>query len=190
MSYPASIPDIELQELADSGTPLPYIHPLHQAAAEFLTTEAHVLDRRDFQRWLSMLTPDVNYRVPVRVTAVASTKRDDLLDMDHFYENYHTLRVRVRRLETEHAWAEDPPSRTRRFVTNLRVFEASRAGELMVESYLLLYRSRGDLLSSALLSGARLDLLRREGDECYRLARRLVILDDAVVGMQNLAVFL
>jgi phthalate 3,4-dioxygenase beta subunit len=51
--------------------------------------------------------------------------------------------MRVKRLATDHAWAEDPPSRTRHFVTNVRTFRP-RADELYVESALLLFRSRGE----------------------------------------------
>lgn len=187
MNAPSN-PEIDLQAVVDEGQPLPYAHPLHQAAAQFLATEAHTLDRRDFRRWLTMLAPDIRYRVPVRVTAVGHSKSDDLLEMEHFSESYHTLEARVRRLHTEHAWAEDPPSRTRRFVTNVRSFELD-GGSVVVESYLLLYRSRGDQLSTALLSGARIDLIRTSPDRHHELARRLVILDDSVLDTQNLAVF-
>ncbi len=44
-------------------------------------------------------------------------------DMFHFYENYKSIGLRIRRMETEYAWAEDPASRARRFVTNVRVSE-------------------------------------------------------------------
>lgn len=190
MSTVAGAPDIDLQAIVNEGRPLPYSDPAHLAAAEFLTTEAHLLDRRAFTTWLELLAPDIRYRAPVRVTAVGSTNAKELLEMEHFDENYFSLAKRVQRLGTEHAWAEDPPSRTRRFVTNVRTFATETAGEVVVESYLLLYRSRGDLLSSGVLSGARMDLLRGVGTDDCRIARRLVILDDSVLNMQNLAIFL
>jgi len=190
MSALTDRPDVDLQAVVDAGAPLPYSDPSHLAAAQFLTTEAHLLDRRQFPAWLSLLAPDICYRVPVRVTAVGTTNANELLDMQHFDENLFSLEKRVERLGTEHAWAEDPPSRTRRFVTNVRTFTTGTHGEVVVESYLLLYRSRGDQLSSGLLSGARMDLLRGVGTEHCRLARRLVILDDSVLNTQNLAVFL
>ena len=41
--------------------------------------------------------------------------------MDHFDEDRYSLEKRVERLEGDHAWTEDPPSRARRFVSNVRV---------------------------------------------------------------------
>ena len=42
--------------------------------------------------------------------------------MAHFDEDRYALDKRVERLLTEHAWTEDPPSRTRHLVTNVRTF--------------------------------------------------------------------
>jgi 3-phenylpropionate/cinnamic acid dioxygenase small subunit len=93
---------------------------------------------------------------------------------------------------TEHAWAEDPPSRLRHFITNVRTFEPDDPADtahLVVESAELLFRSRGDVNDGALLSCGREDVLRR-CDDRWKLARRKVIADESVLRMQNLAVFL
>ena len=100
----------------------------------------------------------------------------------------YALRKRVQRLATDHAWTEDPPSRTRHFVTNVRTFRAA-AGELRVQSALLLFRSRGDTREADLISAGRTDLLRATADG-LRLARREIIVDESVLRTQNLAVFL
>jgi 3-phenylpropionate/cinnamic acid dioxygenase small subunit len=55
-------------------------------------------------------------------------------DIFHFDENRASLGLRVRRLGTNVAWAEDPPSLTRRFVTNIRVAWGEREDELAVRS--------------------------------------------------------
>lgn len=180
----------DLQALVDEGRPLIHADPAHQAAAQFLVEEAHTLDRRDFTTWLSMLAPEIRYQVPVRVTAVGSSGDNGLIDMDHFDEDHYSLKKRVERLSTEHAWAEEPPSRTRRFVTNVRAFATGTAGEVAVESYLLLYRSRGDQLSNSLISAARIDLLRGVDSERLKLVRRLALLDDSVLRTHNLAIFI
>ena len=96
--------------------------------------------------------------------------------------------ARVERLEGGHAWTEDPPSRTRRFVTNVRAHVAG-SGELDVDSYILLYRSRADDRPAEVLSAARRDRLRAAGHG-WLLARREITVDDAVLRMQNLALFL
>jgi len=108
--------------------------------------------------------------------------------MGHFDEDMYALRKRVQRLATDHAWTEDPPSRTRHFVTNVRTFRAG-PDELRVESALLLFRSRGDTREADLISAGRADLLR-ETSGGLMLARREITVDEAVLRTQNLAVFL
>jgi phthalate 3,4-dioxygenase beta subunit len=107
--------------------------------------------------------------------------------MGHFDEDMYALRKRVQRLATDHAWTEDPPSRTRHFVTNVRTFRHDDG--LKVESALLLFRSRGDTRDADLLSAGRTDLLR-ETPTGLKLARREITADEAVIRTQNLAVFL
>ena len=83
--------------------------------------------------------------------------------MAHFDEDKYSLSQRVARFATEHAWTEDPPSRLRHFITNVRTFECddpSDDAHLVVESAELLFRSRGDVNESALVSCGREDLLR------------------------------
>ena len=90
----------------------------------FLIAEAELLDQHRYRDWLALLTDDVHYQMPVRVTTGRGTETDVLGAMSHFDEDRYSLGKRVERLETDHAWTEDPPSRTRRFVTNVRVSAA------------------------------------------------------------------
>jgi 3-phenylpropionate/cinnamic acid dioxygenase small subunit len=168
--------------------PLGYGDPAHLAAHQFLVEEAALLDAGDYAGWLSLLCEDIRYLMPVRVTTARGTGFDSLADMAHFDEDMYALRKRVQRLATDHAWAEDPPSRTRHLVTNIRTFTGGPGG-LRVESALLLFRSRGDTRAADLLSAGRTDLLR-ETSYGLRLARREITVDESVLRTQNLAVFL
>ncbi|MPY93125.1 MAG: 3-phenylpropionate/cinnamic acid dioxygenase subunit beta [Acidimicrobiia bacterium] len=162
----------------------------HTEATRFLTVEARLLDLGRYRDWLGLLHHDVRYRVPVRVTAMRGQQGDLLGGMDHFDEDHYSLAKRVERLVGQHAWTEDPPSRTRRFVTNTWV-SASTGGDGAwdVVSYLLLFRSRLDVRAPDLLSAERADVLVRTPDG-LRLKSRLVTVDEAVLRTQNLAVFL
>jgi phthalate 3,4-dioxygenase beta subunit len=171
-----------------AARPLPYGDPAHLAAHQFLVEEAALLDAADYAGWLELLCEDIRYLMPVRVTTARGAGFDSLAGMGHFDEDMYALRKRVQRLATDHAWTEDPPSRTRHFVTNVRTFRD--AGEdLRVESALLLFRSRGDTREADLLSAGRTDLLRATADG-LRLARREITVDESVLRTQNLAVFL
>ena len=140
-----------------AGLPLPYGDPAHLAAHQFLVEEAALLDAADYAGWLGLLCEDIRYVMPVRVTTARGADFDSLADMGHFDEDMYALRKRVQRLATDHAWTEDPPSRTRHFVTNVRTFRPG-AGELRAESALLLFRSRGDTREPDLISAEEVAL--------------------------------
>jgi phthalate 3,4-dioxygenase subunit beta len=171
-----------------AALPLPYGDPAHLAAHQFLVEEAALLDAADYAGWLGLLCEDIRYVMPVRVTTARGADFDSLADMGHFDEDMYALRKRVQRLATDHAWTEDPPSRTRHFVTNVRTFRDD-GDALRVESALLLFRSRGDTREASLISAGRTDVLRATADG-LRLARREIIVDESVLRTQNLAVFL
>jgi len=159
------------------------------AIQDLLVAEAELLDDRRFEEWLDLFTDDIEYTAPIRVTRKAPA--DDVVDaIGHFDDNLHSLRLRVRRLRTDVAWAEDPPSHTRRFVTNIRISAAGDPdGELNVRSNLMLFRSRGDLGAYDLIVGERHDRLRVV-DGAWRIARRRAVLDQSSLGTKNLGVFL
>ena len=170
-------------------TPVKYGSEVYNDVLDFVYREAQLLDDRLHREWLGLLTADVRYVMPVRVTSPHSLTDSVLEDMEHFDEDRYSLEKRVSRFETEHAWAEDPPSRTRRFVTNVRCWHGEAEDEVVVVSNLLLFRSRGDIHDHDLLSARRNDVLRREHGG-LKLARREILVDESVLRTQNLAVFL
>ncbi len=90
------------------------------------------------------------------------------------------------RNETAYAWAEDPPSRMRHFVSNVRVREQSD-GSFDVRSNLLIFRTRQDQTAPQILAGERHDLLRRV-DGRLLLHRRVIYLDHTVIATHNFAI--
>ena len=170
--------------------PLPYASERHLEAWQWLVEEAYLFDQQMYVRWLERLADDIRYLMPVRVTTAKNAGFSSLAGMSHFDEDLYSLRLRVARFETEHAWTEDPPSRLRHFVTNVRTFATEREDELAVQSYVLVFRSRGDVREAAMLSAGRDDLLRRSGDGRLLLARRVIEVDESVLRMQNLGIFI
>ena len=165
--------------------------PRHLAAAHFLVEEAALLDGRHWHEWLELLTEDVRYVMPVQVTIGLRGRGEagEREGMAHFDEDRYSLGKRVERLTTEHAWTEDPPSRTRHLVTNIRTFATASADELVVESALLLFRSRGDTRPPEFVCAGRNDRLRLTAD-AYLLAERHIDVDESVLRTQNLAILL
>ena len=160
---------------------------LEREVAEFLYREAELLDSNRLEQWLELLTEDINYEIPLRVTRERG-QPDIASQMGHFSEDRRSLELRVKRLGSDFAWAENPPSRTRRFISNIRVENTSKPNEVKALSYFLLYRSRGSSTHADLISGQRQDLLRKLNGG-WKLASRLIIVDQAVLGTRNLAIF-
>lgn len=171
------------------GKPLAFNDERHLQAHQFLVDEAYLLDAQQYGDWLDTLTDDIHYLMPVRVTTALGAGFDTSPGMAHFDENKYSLSRRVARFQTEHAWTEDPPSRLRHYITNVRTFASEDDAHLIVESAELLFRSRSDVNEGALISCGREDLLRLESGQ-WKLARRVILIDESVIRMQNLAVFL
>ena len=152
----------------------------------FLFHEAELLDDGHLHDWLGLLAPEVRYRIPIRVTRERTAGRGFSQVGYHMDEDRGMLQTRVARLDTEYAWAEDPPSRTRRFVTNIRA--AENGDRIFVRSNLLVYRGRHGDSVDQLIAGERHDTLIRADD--LRLAERIVYLDHTALRTHNLAIFL
>ena len=162
---------------------------IYREIVDFLMWEAELLDNRQFGEWLGALTEDIYYDAPIRVTRGKDQGPDYLTESAWLRENRKSLEMRIKRLASPSAFAEDPPSRTRHFVSNIRAWKGGREGEVQVYSNLLVYRSRGDSANYDLFSGERRDLLRRV-DGNWKLARREILLDQTILGAQDLSIFL
>lgn len=162
--------------------------PLYAEIFGVLHGEAEMLDNGRFSEWLELMTEDLIYRMPVRLNLSRKARPDYSHETEIFSDNLASLRLRIQRLGTDFAWAETPPSRTRHLVTNVRVRKTSNPQEVEVFSYFLVYRNRSSYSTADLFSGERQDLFRKvEGK--WRLARRTILLDQAVVGSRNLSIF-
>lgn len=159
----------------------------------FLSAEAECLDEWRLRDWLALLTDDVIYQVPVRVNKeVTDDSRVTGVQVDSFHldENRTSLEMRVERIETGFAWAEEPPTRTRHHVSCVRVGTPEPDGPVAVRSNLLLYHTRWDRPEYTVLSAERRDLLVPGGGGGWLLRRRLVVLDNTVIPTLNLSFFL
>lgn len=162
---------------------------LHFRCVEFLNHEAELLDENRMEEWLALVDEQIHYRIPLRVTrertaGLGFSEEGAFLDVD-----WNMLHTRVLRLAGEYAWAEDPPSRTRRLVANVRVAAADDPAFVDVRSNFLLYRGRYDFPEYSVLCGERFDVLRVREDG-FALYKRLVRLDQTTLSVDNLALFL
>jgi 3-phenylpropionate/trans-cinnamate dioxygenase beta subunit len=98
-----------------------------------------------------------------------------------------TLERRIARLETGLAWSEDPPSRTRRLITNIEVEPTEVASEIKVFANFLVYKNRAETEQDFFV-GARKDVLR-QADGGWKIASRKLVLDQTVILAKNVSIF-
>lgn len=170
-------------------TPITFGHgtPEHDEISDWLTREVHLLDGARMEEWFATLHPDITYSMPVRLSLMPKDGPGFRDDTDYYLDDYASLRMRINRLKTDMAWAEQPGSRTRHLVTNPLISSAGE-GEYRVRSQFLATRARADQLPD-IFSGLRDDLLVRSGEGVLLLRERRILLDQSVLKSFNLSIF-
>ncbi|MCA8276468.1 3-phenylpropionate/cinnamic acid dioxygenase subunit beta [Burkholderia sp. AU30280] len=164
----------------------------HFAIEQFLFLEAELLDGRNIAAWIELMADDLRYVMPIRRNVgprerkVEWTSPDELAYFDESKEN---LKLRLRKLQSGAAWAEEPPSHTRHLITNVRASAAGQ-GEYLVRSNFLAYRNRSERQTDYLI-GERHDRLRCvDTDAGFQIVSRRILLDQTTFLANNLSFFL
>src|SRR5438046_9823306 len=98
---------------------------------QFYIREAWLLDERKFKEWLDLFTEDVLYFMPRRKNVPRRELYREVTplgDLALFEDDKRYLQMRVARLDTGMAWAEDAPSRTRHLIGSLVAEPLGTAG--------------------------------------------------------------
>ena len=155
----------------------------------FYYDEAALLDAHRYDEWLALFSDDANYFMPIRRTRMQRELNKEFTqpgEMAFFSDTKTLLAGRIAKLKTGRSWAEDPPSRTRHLITNVRVIRDS-GRELEVESNFHVYRTRLNSEETSWI-GSRRDLIRRvEGS--FQIADRKIFLEQTVLLSRNLSNF-
>lgn len=110
---------------------------------DFLYKEAALLDSWRLEEWLELLTDDATYHVPPTDLPDADP-RDTLFIIA---DDALRIRSRVKQLLGKSAWAENPKSRTRRMISNVRILD-SQGGQIRVSANFVVYRMRYELVDT------------------------------------------
>lgn len=160
-------------------TPLELQHEIEQ----FYYEEAALLDERRYGDWLALFTDEISYRMPtrsLRYRAEAAREFSGPHEIAHFDDDKQHLSMRVNRLMSGLAWSEEPASRTRHLISNVRVRSAEGVTDALdVHSAFLVYHGKGEH-ESHVYAGSRRDLLRSTSIG-WRIARRTIFLDATVL---------
>lgn len=162
------------------------------AVTDFLHLEADLLDEWRFKEWLELLAEDLFYWAPVRENRLYRERKHETNPVGgsaYFEEKRADMVQRVDRLATHQAWAEDPPSRTRHLVTNVRVGLTAVADEFSVGSNFVVHRTRSERDQDEIV-GQRRDIVRRAATPAgFVLVRREVRFDMSTLLIKNLSSF-
>src|SRR5215468_6025236 len=146
----------------------------------FYYEEAALLDAHRYEEWLALFSDDARYFMPIRRTRMQRELDKEFTqpgEMAFFDDDKRLLAGRIAKLQTGRSWAEDPPSRTRHLITNVRVV-ADDGHELHVKSNFHVYRTRLRSVEDSWI-GSRRDILRRV-DGSFRIADRKIFLEQTV----------
>ena len=137
--------------------------------------EAELLDAWKLDGWLKLLTDDAAYYVPP----------NDKPDADHRFtlftiaDDIVRLRERIIRLKDPNCHAEYPPSRTRRFITNVRI-TAVEGDVISASANFSIHRLRRGGAHQEFIGQYRYKLRRQGG--MLKIAERRAILDAEELG--------
>jgi biphenyl 2,3-dioxygenase beta subunit len=155
----------------------------------FYYDEAALLDSHRYEEWLALFSDDAHYFMPIRRTRTQRELDKEFTrpgEMAFFNDTKTLLAGRIKKLQSGRSWAEDPPSRTRHLVTNIRVIEDD-GRKLEVESNFHVYRTRLNSEETSWI-GSRRDVLRRV-DGSFQIADRQIFLEQTVLLSRNLSNF-
>ena len=170
------------------------VSPEQQLSLEqFYFSEARLLDNRQFQQWLALLSEDIQYIVPSRHNPLVDNRErgtEDMLSVQRELddadsmgcplreENLIHLSLRVERAYKMNSWSENPPARTRRIVGNVELMQTDGERLSLISNFHLHYSRPG--CNNTLYSGQRRDTLIANGDS-YKIAHRVVVMDYSII---------
>ena len=150
--------------------PTSLAHDVSRASIEdFLYEEAALLDEWRLQEWLDLLTEDATYEVPSTDTPDGEARTTLFIIAD----NIERIRSRVQQLLGKSAWAENPPSRTRRLISNVRIREVA-GDSIRVTANFVVYRLRFEQVDTY-VGRYEYTLVLRDG--VLKIRQRRAILD-------------
>lgn len=153
----------------------------HHATEQFLYREARLMDTHAYEEWLALWARDAHYWIPCNADDYDASRHVSLVNEDRA-----GLEDRVRRLRSGAHYAQDPPSRLSRVVSNVELDPSPGPDVLVVHSTFNLSAHRRGRLD--VVAGRVTHRLVRE-DGAVRIAAKKVVLvdnDDTILNLTYL----
>jgi len=144
--------------------------PSRSEVEDLLYREAALLDEWRLEEWLELLTDDATYQVPPTDVPEGDARNTLFIVADDAIR----IRSRVKQLLDKSAWAENPHSRTRRMISNVRVLGAD-GDDILVTANFIVNRMRYEN-ADIYVGRYNYRLVRHQGS--LKIRERRVILDN------------
>ena len=138
-----------------------------QQVEQFIYHEADLMDEHRYDEWLALWTDDALYWVPSGGDDIDPKREISLI-----YDDRVRLQVRITRLKSGFAHAQEPKSRMRRVVSNIVTKEAENGDIDVFSNFLLIELRRG---KQDTFAGRTVHRLRPDNGS-FRLASKKVLL--------------
>jgi benzoate/toluate 1,2-dioxygenase subunit beta len=139
----------------------------YRQVEQFLFHEAQLMDEHRFDEWLALWDDDARYWVP--------TGRDDVnpdREISLIYDDRIRLELRIARLKSGFAHAQEPRSRMRRLLSNIVIEEGGQGEIVAASNFMLVELRRG---KQDVFAGRSIHRLRpREGG--FKMVSKKVLL--------------
>ena len=99
---------------------------------DLLYREACLLDDHRYQEWLAMLDEHATYWIPCNGEGTDPNREISLV-----FDDKHRLTDRIGRLESGLAHAQNPPSKTKRLVSNVQIENATDNAATVLSAFIL-----------------------------------------------------
>ncbi|MHB8382013.1 MAG: aromatic-ring-hydroxylating dioxygenase subunit beta [Candidatus Binataceae bacterium] len=147
-----------------------HLTPSRQEVEDFLYEEAALLDEWRLDEWLELLAEDVTYEIPPTDVPEGDSRNTLFIIADDAVR----IRSRVKQLLGKSAWAENPRSRTRRLITNVRVLGAE-GDAFLASANFAVHRMRYESVDTY-IGRYNYKLVRKDGR--LKIRERRAILDN------------
>jgi len=136
---------------------------------DFLYMEAALLDNWQLQAWLNLLTNDIEYHIP----ATDAPHSHSHTTLALVYDNYERVKARVQQYLDEQVYAENPRSRLRRLISNVRILK-DNADTVEITANFVCYRFAAERMDT-FVGHLEYSLIRQQ--EGLKIQVRRLILD-------------
>ena len=147
--------------------------PTRQEVEDLFYKEAALLDEWRLEEWQGLLTEDATYEIPPTDVPEGDSRNTLFIIADDAVR----IRSRVKQLLGKAAWSENPRSRTRRMITNVRVV-GTDGDSILVTANFAVHRMRYESVDTYL--GHYDYKLVRKGNDLKIRERRAILDNEAL----------